>query len=112
MNNGYANTRLLLNLIVFVFHAYKSECYICASYSSNFLLLSVKRAEERLNIVSAMLEDRNLHQVLEEEVLRHIPDFYRLAKKFHRRYASLQVDCSDMDFFVMWLSMTFIMVVL
>ena len=37
------------------------------------------------------MKDESLRQMLREEFIRRMPDFYRLAKKFQRHKATLQV---------------------
>lgn len=37
------------------------------------------------------MKDESLRQMLREELMKRMPDFYRVAKKFQRHKATLQV---------------------
>ena len=37
------------------------------------------------------MKDESMRQMLREELMKRMPDFYRMAKKFQRHKATLQV---------------------
>jgi DNA mismatch repair protein MSH2 len=49
------------------------------------------KINERLDLVEAFVECTDLRQNLHEDHLRKMPDFQRLATRFHSKRATLQV---------------------
>ena len=53
--------------------------------------LSQSSTEERLSLVELLVKDVELRHMLQEEFLKHMPDFLRVVKKFLSQKARLQV---------------------
>lgn len=62
----------------------------CALFKDIFPIF-VDSLEERLDLVEIFVKDESLRQMLREELMKKMPDFYRMAKKFQRHKATLQV---------------------
>ncbi|KAL3248503.1 hypothetical protein MRX96_056450 [Rhipicephalus microplus] len=54
-------------------------------------LCDLNRIEERLDLVSLLVDDWELRQSLHEQMLRQFPDLLRLSRKLHKQRVSLQV---------------------
>jgi DNA mismatch repair ATPase MutS len=48
-------------------------------------------AGERQDLVQIFAEDTEIRQSVQEDHLKSVPDMHRLAKRFQRGFASLQV---------------------
>lgn len=53
-------------------------------------LCDLNRIEERLDLVSLLVDDFELRQSLHEQMLRQFPDLLRLSRKLHKQRVSLQ----------------------
>lgn len=50
-----------------------------------------------MDLVEIFVKDESLRQMLREELMKRMPDFYRIAKKFQRHKASLQVSSNKYE---------------
>ena len=83
--------KFLSNLSIFLI--VKILCYIYDSWNLriiNIVFINIS-LEERLDLVEIFVRDESLRQMLRQELMKRMPDFYRMAKKFQRHKATLQV---------------------
>jgi len=50
---------------------------------------------ERQDLVQIFAEDTEIRQSVQEDHLKSVPDMHRLAKRFQRGFATLQVSISN-----------------
>jgi DNA mismatch repair ATPase MutS len=68
---------------------------------NNVSYVQADKINERLDLVEAFVECTDLRQNLHEDHLRKMPDFQRLATRFHSKRATLQVPTSSYP--VLWI---------